>query len=266
MITTVVAQPVIRAVCRASSVGRRVRTGGLLGFLGMAAVVGCAQKRPDIGVSVSNSPPLTVAVAPAMNFSGSSNWDPVRVADLMASELSQLPGINVVGVNRVLAVLARQGRDGIVSPAHALAVCDQLGVDAILVFAITEFDPYVPPVVALAAQLYGPHARDAGFDPVAASRQARPFATDTLASDSLRPWAEVQRTYNGMHESVQKAVEAFARPRDADRSPMGWRKYLASQELYLRFCCHNALQDLMRAEPGRTSAESVAMSAREANP
>ncbi len=232
---------------------------GLVGAMG-GGLTGCSQGRHENdGVITAYTEPMTLAVAPAINFSGTSSWDPVRVADLMASELSQQPGINVVGVNRVLAVLARQGRESISSPAHAIEVCDQLGVDAIVVFAITEYDPYDPPVVGLAVQLYGPRPRDRGFDPVAVSRQARPFAADGAAADAMRPWSQVQITYNAAHESVQKAVEQYARPRDAERSPMGWRKYLASQELYLRFCCHSALCELMKQEQSRVMNESVAL-------
>lgn len=248
----------VSGACRDDSVS----LGGLTSLLGVLIAVtaaGCSQQRTETGPTTPYSRLMTIAVAPAMNFSGSSHWDPVRMGDLMASELSQVPGINVVGVNRVLAVLARQGRDGIVSPAHALEVCDQLGVDGILVFAITEYDPYDPPVVGLAAQLYGPRPRNIGFDPVATSREARPFPTDNVGNEAWRPWAQVQRTYNAAHETVQKAVESFGKKRDAERSPMGWRKYVASQELYMRFCCHSALSELMEQERNRVTAEGVAL-------
>jgi hypothetical protein len=258
MIAARAAHTVPRATRRSASAslgGRFVP----LGILSVVAAAGCSENRTEKGLTAPYSQCMTIAVAPAINFSGSSHWDPMRMGDLMASELSQVPGINVVGVNRVLAVLARQGRDSIVSPAHALEVCDQLGVDAILVFAITEYDPYDPPVVGLATQLYGPRPRNLGFDPVATSRQARPFPTDNLANDALRPWAQVQRTFNAAHESVQKAVESYGRPRDAEHSPMGWRKYVASQELYMRFCCHSVLCELMQQEQSRVIAESVAL-------
>lgn len=257
MIMTDAGQAIFRTVWIPPKAGI---VGGLVGVLCALGGTGCAPKRSDAnGVAAPYSQPMTIAVAPALNFSGSSNWDPVRAADLMASELSQVPGVNVVGVNRVLAVLARQGRGGIVSPAHALEVCDQLGADAILVFAVTEYEPYVPPVVGLAAQLYGPRAPETGFDPVAASRLARPFPTDSPAGDPVRPWAQVQRTFNAAHDAVQKAVQSYAKPRDAGRSAFGWRKYLASQELYLRFCCYSVLGEMMQSEHNRVMAESVAL-------
>lgn len=206
--------------------------------------MGCSQTSENKESRFVYCPPgITVAVAPALNFSGSSAFDGVKVADLMASELTQVSGVGVVGVNRVLAVLAEQGTVQIQSPHHAVMVCERIGADAILVFAITEYDPYRP-IVGVAAQLYGRRTAGKSLDPVAASRMARPFpvAPDAEAS---RPWAEVQRTFNGVHKDVQDLVEDFAERRSGDESPYGWRKYLASQELYLRFCCYTVAADLM---------------------
>lgn len=235
-----------------------LRVAGVVCGLLAAGVPGCAGAKKDVGMVSPYPAPLTVAVAPALNFSGSSSWDPMQVGDLMASELSQVQGVHVVGVNRVMAVLTRQGRVGIASPAHALDVCRQLGVNAILVFAITEYDPYSPPVVAIAAQLYGPRPHEWRFDPVAASREARPFAVTDDVADELRPWVEVQRTFNAAHDSVQKKVEAYAKPRDAEQSPFGWRKYLVAQDYYLRFCCHRIVSEMMQQESERARVDAVA--------
>jgi len=253
-----IAASIVPAVGR--SRGRRAVSGGALLVIATASLgtTGCSHGRTSSGTVTPYVRSMTIAVAPALNFSGSSGIDPVRLGDLMASELSQVAGIQVVGVNRVMAVLARQGRENIGSPAHALEVCHELGVDAILVFAITEYDPYMPPVVGLAAQLYGPRPQELGFDPVATSRQARPFGIGSAEDESLRPWAQVQQTFNAAHESVQKAVEHYGRTRDAEQSPLGWRKYLASQELYVRFCCHSAISELMRREADRVTSECVA--------
>jgi hypothetical protein len=59
-----------------------------------------------------------VAVAPALNFSGSPAFDPVKVADLMASELAGIPGVGVIGVSRVLAVMRDQGVEHGAMPNH----------------------------------------------------------------------------------------------------------------------------------------------------
>lgn len=193
--------------------------------------------------------PMTIAVAPALNFSGSTDFDPLSVADLMASELSYLEGVKVIPVSRVLAVLARQGRQEIGSPSHALEVADALGADAILVFAVTEYDPYNPPIVGLAAQLYGERREDSvgRIDPILVSRQARPFSVSARAPATF-PLVQAERVFDASHRDVVDAVKAYAADRDTDGGPLGWEKYRASQRHYLRYCCHAVIREL--ASPG----------------
>ncbi len=211
-----------------------------------ALAAGCSAggERCTVECATSMPPHTVIAVAPALNFSGSPDIDVVKAADLMASELSTLPGIGVVGVNRVLAILAEQGVGQIESPEHALDVCDRIGADAILVFAVTEYDPYTP-VVGLVAQVYSRRPAAPEIDPVAASRMARPFPVPPRG-DHDRPWAQIQRTFNAAHDEVRREVEEYAKSRNETGSPHGWRRYLVSQEWFLRFCCHAVARDLTR--------------------
>lgn len=192
--------------------------------------------------------PMTIAVAPALNVSGSPDLDANRVADLMASELSYVAGVSVIPVNRVLAVLADQGRQRVESPGHALEIARILGADAILVFEVAEYDPYEPPVVGITAQLYGQrrNARKVGFDPVSESRLGAPGRGPEAVSP-LAPLAQSEQVFDSSHQWVCQEVKRFAKSRSAHAGPFGWRKYLASQQLYLRFCCHAAIRSLMGA-------------------
>lgn len=215
--------------------------------LGLAALMsaGCtSEKRARVATVMPSLPPgTTIAVSPPINASGCPDIDVVQVADLMASELSSFQGIGVIGVNRVLAILAEQRLGQIVSADHALAICERLGADAIVVFAVTEYNPYTP-VVGMVAELYGPEMRSMEVDPVVASRMARPW---TSASEPTRvPWSQVQRTFNAEHEAIQEEVEEYAEYRKANPSPLGWRKYLASQEYYLRYCCYSVARELVQ--------------------
>jgi len=208
--------------------------------------LGCSSTEDRLVVEpVTMLPPgTTVAVAPPINASGSTAIDTLKVGDLMASELSGFDGIGVIGVNRVMAVLAEQGRDRIQSVEHALEVCHKLGADAILVFALTEYDPYTP-VVGMVAELYGERTTEPEWDPVAASRMARPFPVPPQ-DDSRRPWSQVQLTFNAEHQQVIDDVKEYARKRDGNDSPYGWKRYTASQEYYLRFCCFNVARELLQ--------------------
>ncbi len=212
-------------------------------IIGVLVLSGCAPKQLTLE---DLDRPMSIAVSPALNHSGSQDFDPLRLADLMASELAQLPGVSVIPLNRVLAQLASEGEERIESPAHALRVMERIGADGIIVFAVTEYDAYYPPVVGLTAQLYSTGlASGGGFDPVATSRQAASFEGGAY---SQSPRAEYQRVFNGSDDAVKEEIKRFARDRDAEGSPYGWRKFLASQENYWRFCCATTTRELISQE------------------
>ncbi|MEE8384690.1 MAG: hypothetical protein V3S01_02080 [Dehalococcoidia bacterium] len=189
--------------------------------------------------------PITFAVAPILNFSGEFDLDPIKAADLLASELASIEGVSVLPVNRVVAFLATQGKQQIESPAHALDVAEAVGADAILVAGITEYDPYTP-VLGLALQMYAAPGKSLpAFDPVAASRQSQVLNITEMA-DALQPAGQVQRVYNGNHAQVTEAVRRYASGRSEGRNPFGWRQYLKVQTMFLRFCWHDAARRLMR--------------------
>lgn len=228
----------------------RVRTYAAVSFVAVSllATSGCRGRRVIEPVRIANGrvAAMTIAVAPALNQSGSSDFDPNTFADLMASELGYAEGIEVIPVNRVLAVLDAQGAAGVASPTHALELTRLLGADAILVFAVTEYDPYDPPTISISSQLYGDRAgaRRERLDPVALSRQAQ--LARSPAEPSVRGLiAQTQRIFDASHESVAQDVRAFAKERGADDSPYGWRKFVVSQQHYIRFCCHETILTLL---------------------
>jgi hypothetical protein len=218
------------------------------GLAGLA--VGCKPEKTEPQVASPYAQSLTVAVAPVLNFSGEFTLDPVKAADLLASELSDVEGLVVLPVNRVMAVLAMQNKQQIESPLHALAVAEAVGADAILVPAVTEYDPYTP-VVGLILQMYTvPRRPSAPLDARALSRQSAPLAIGEM-TDPLQPTSQTQVVFNGTHEDVVKSVRHYAKSRDEEANPLGWRQYLKVQSLYLRFCWHDAIERLMEAERAR---------------
>ncbi|MGB2987432.1 MAG: hypothetical protein WBE26_16325 [Phycisphaerae bacterium] len=223
---------------------------GLL--VGAALLVGCHGGKRIDPVSIANPMlgPLAVAVAPALNLSGSADFDRDRFADLMASELSYADGISVIPVSRVLGVLAVQGLNGVESPTHALELVGLLGADAILVFAVTEYDPYDPPSIGISAQLYGARPGPGGgaLDPVALSRQAVLAASGASASPR-RLLAQTERVFDASHGSVVTEIREFAKHRGSDDTPYGWRKHVVSQQHFIRYCCHATIRALLSGPP-----------------
>jgi hypothetical protein len=205
---------------------------------------GCAHEESDVRVNNAFPTPMTFAVAPILNFSGDFNLDPIKTADLLASELSFVDGVTVLPVNRVIAVLAAQGKQQIESPAHALSVTEAVGADAIIVAGITEYDAYTP-IVGVAVQIYELATQTCDRpDAVHAARQAEPFAASQFAEAEM-PIGQVQVVYNAAHAHVTDAVRKYAELRSEGDPNLGWRQYLKVQTLFIRFCWHDALSRLM---------------------
>lgn len=215
-----------------------------------ALVCGCQKHQSAVETSRTLPRNMTFAVAPILNFSGKPDLDPVQAADLLASELTSVPGANVIPVNRVMAVLQTQGKMQVESPAQAILVAEAVGADAILVAAITEYDAYTP-VVGLIVQMYSVSpSKTRSLDAVAASRMSRPFEASRMAS-SYAPSAQVQGTYNAMHDDVVDHIKNYACKRAETDYPQGWRQYLHMQSLYLRFCWADAITSLVNQDSWR---------------
>lgn len=183
----------------------------------------CAEKPPA-------PPPRVLIVAPVLNLSGNHDFDSLKVTDLIASEFQGFPGVAVVPVNRVLAELATEGKTAVETSGDAVRLARMFGADATIVVAVTEYNPYHPPVVGLTMQWYAA-GMSTGTEDAAGSRAS---ASDALSAAAPR-W-QVQRVFNAADEAVLDEVEHYADDRDGHRSPYGWRKYVQVQELYVRYC------------------------------
>jgi len=210
-------------------------------------LVGCSQRNR---VPTPAPPPRVLAVAPVLNLSGSEDFDPLKLTDLIASEFLAFDNVAVVPVNLTLAELERQGKAAVETPEDALALAEALGADVTVVTAVTEYNPYFPPVVGLVMQWYAaPRASAAtGWDPVAASRLAADAGYELSDSNGPAPRRQLQRVFNAAHDNVLKEVREYAGRRDGDKGPYGWRKYLRSQELYVRYCGWAMIRTMLKLD------------------
>ena len=232
------------------------RFGGSAGrfVVGVMFVAGCGGPRKPVETPVIPNPTIgavSIAVAPALNQSGSTDLDADRVADLMAGELMHAERVSVVPVSRVLAVLASQGMDRVQSPAHATELAGRVGADAILVFAVTEYDPYDPPSVSISAQLYAATPRPAYG---ALSDESGGVSSGSPQPVGGRMLAQVQERFDATHAGVIEDIRQYARSRGADDSPYGWRRYIVSQRDFLRYCCHATIRGLLNGQGWQVAA------------
>jgi len=226
-----------------------------IALVGVVAQAGCSLNHGDNGPPPAFPRGMSIAVAPILNFSGNFDLDPVRAADLLASELTDFDGIVVLPVSRVVAALMAEGREQIESPRHALDIARRIGADAIVVAGVTEYDPYTP-TVGLAIQLYALRGERPSFLPDESVVRANQAAGLAASEDSLTPIGQIQKVYNATHDDVVSDVRRYARDRSAGDSPYGWQEYLKVQTQYLRFCWHDALERMATRQSGLFAAAS----------
>jgi hypothetical protein len=122
----------------------------------LAPAVGC-QLFPDISHQPTLHNPFPqlakVAVAPFFNQSTEPTLDSRRVALAYFAELQSVPGFEVVPVGVVERAMLDYGIQ-LTSPAEARRLAQLLGVDALVVGAVTDYTPYYPPRMGLHVEWY----------------------------------------------------------------------------------------------------------------
>lgn len=94
-----------------------------------------------------------VAVAPFFNLSTEPTVDGRHVALAYFNELQTVPGFEVIPIGVVEKTLEAHDLN-LNGPAEARRLAQLLGVDAVVVGAVTDFTPYYPPRFALQVEWY----------------------------------------------------------------------------------------------------------------
>jgi len=209
-------------------------------FLGCAAPAGKPLTAPY-------PHPRSLVVAPLMNHSPSDEFDPLEVTDTLVAELSQVKGLTVLPTNRALSVLRAAGLRGVRSVEQAIALAQALGVDGVLVGAITEYKPYKPQVVGMTLQLHWVRAdmTTARLDPARLARDPRGGSAGALGPG---PGAQVSAVLDAGRDEVTGRVWQYARDRTGQDSAFGWRRYLVDSDAYMHFACHEMIVMLLDRE------------------
>ncbi len=222
---------------------------------------GCGSKPDSYGVEQRLALPAARAqvwaVAPATNLSGEAGLDPLLQADLLFAQLQTVRGIRAVPVNRVAEAYAGLRIGGIATPEDAQAVCAALGADALIVPTITLYDPYDPPTVGAAIQVFaadGTTLRGGDLPGAGAARQAMRSATDdaiTARWAMARPgeasgeFLQQAGVFDASHGSVRRAAIAWSRGRSDRAGPAAGREVFLVSDRYTSFVYHALLARLM---------------------
>jgi len=154
----------------------------------------------------------------------------------------------VLPANRALKLLLAGGKTHATSRAEAITVARELGVDGVLVGAITEYKPYKPQKVGLILQLYWVRAdmTTKAVEPIGLARRASPVRADYYTADG--PGTQVQAVLDASRNDVTAKVATYARQHRGQDSPFGWRKYLVDSDAYMHFVCHEMIAQLLEEE------------------
>jgi len=194
------------------------------------------------------------AVAPLRNESGSVQANGWSMADHLAEHLENATGLDVVPVNRVLAAMEKLEIDQISSPTVARQLLHSLAVDGLVVGSITAYDPYDPPKLGLAVELYVDQRVE--FQDAMDVRQLARASTDvgtlpTQFADLLQPTSTASAIFNAADAKVGEKLRRYAKGRGQSPNQETWHLYRINMDLYSEFVSYVISWRLLRAEAQR---------------
>lgn len=193
------------------------------------------------------------AVAPLRNESGSLQANGVRVADHLARQLEQAEGIDAVPVTRVIAAMDALKMPTIGSPQQAMQLRQTLGVDAIVVGTISTYDPYDPPKLGLALELYVDEQRALRppVDVRGLSRAGTDQESRLANTRNGQPTSVVSGLYDAAEPATRQWLQRYSLGRGTGEDRPQWRTYRISMDLYTEFVSYAVSWRLLHAEGRR---------------
>ena len=205
------------------------------------ASAGCTERPPEYGresvKTLRTKRRQAWAVAPVLNLSGEQGVDPFLQADLVFQQLQHVQGVTAVPVNRVAEVYASLRIQQVSSPEQAALVCDLLGCDGLVVTSVTIHDPYNPPKMGAAMQLFvkpQSYNRPVDVDPRELARRATPKEVDAMPATNGNV-VQVVGMYDAANGTVRDALGRYAAGRNDPVGPLGAKEYLVSMDRYCGF-------------------------------
>lgn len=214
--------------------------------------------QPPTALTAPYDRPELWAVVPFANESGVSHVQGDRVADIFAEQIEQVSGLHALPVNRVILAMRQLGMRSVNSPDDAIALLQVLGADALIVGTVTSYDPYPPPKLGAALQLFrNPMAMPSSqFDPVAFTRAS----TDEVAPGAIAsasPISQAAGVFDATNHQTLQWLDEYAAGRSEPDSAYGRRIYQVSMELYTQFVAHRLMRDLLECERARLTPMAI---------
>lgn len=227
---------------RMRNVGR-----GLLVLMAAAMAAGCEAQKPEYGrEEIIFSPryaPRSFAVAPALNLSGQRQPDALLQADLVFQELQQVRGITVVPVNRVAQAFAGLNIRQVESAEQAAAVCEAVGVDALIVPTVTAFDPYDPPKMGASLQTFV--RRRTGKEGIDVRQLGRDATEHVQPGAKNADFIQAAKLFDAAAGTTRIRVSEYAKGRVDPTSALGEREFFMNMDRYASFVWHELIEETL---------------------
>lgn len=225
----------------------------------LCACAGCMNK-PTAAPLESPYPARQVwAIAPLRNESGSLHANGLTVADQMARQLENASNIDVLPVNRVLAVMESQRIGSLRSVLEVQQVMRLLGADYMVIGTITAYDPYDPPKMGMAIELFTSErveqlrtinlrrlvgaSTDSDITPATPANVGQPVSLTSGYFDAADP-------------DVRKRLQRYGHKRSQeDGEESSWRMYRINMNLFSEFVSYAMSWRLLEAEKKRFSPQ-----------
>ncbi len=196
-----------------------------------------------------------VAVVRFENYTG-AQIDLPAFSETFASELAQFQGFTVTRPADV-AARAKQGGHALppASTAEAVKLAQFLGVDAVVVGGITEYDPYYPPRMALAAQMIGVKRFSlSGTDVDRLVPSGKPFRVDAGRQDLVV--SALEKVYDSNYEPTRIELRGYIKAHSGDDHAFPEEDAaLRVMERYWRFVSNRMVRALVDQGHDRQEAE-----------
>ena len=131
-----------------------------------------------------------------------------------------------------------------------MLLAENLGAEAVIVGTITRYDPYPPPQMGMALQLYvrqdGSAQNEARHvDPGEIARIGKPTKISSIVP--ISPQSMLVKILDAGQSDVVKRIKKYANSRQTDKTPYKWKKFIAGRN-FLRFVCHEMIGQLLTVE------------------
>jgi hypothetical protein len=129
-----------------------------------------------------------------------------------------------------------------------------MGADAIIIPAVTAYDPYRPPTLGMAVQLYTTRSLVARNEAEARRIDGSvvPVPVEDIA-DVQQPVSQVAAVFNSNNQTVLRELRDFAAGRTDYSSALQDEKFIVDMDQYTRFVCHAMIRRLLDVERARLS-------------